>query len=523
MTSAPSICSKKFMSEPLRTMTNIPALLHIRRLILIAFPIVAIAAFLNAAWHIGPWFDEFWSYYFADPSVRIGEAFHFRWTSDVHPPLFSFLSWMASNIGLPRTIEAGRMLNLLPLLASVAYLAAFWRFNRQDRPFLLTFVPGVFALVQVLATFAEFRSYFTGVSAFIILLVTLKRLHRRGEERLQGGNAILVWSGHVVSLGLCINLHFVFSILAVAVVGTFAFAALLRGDRSLFLAHLLTGIACCLPLAVTTAFQWSYLTATSKDYWLKTSPLHAMSLMFQSMLMPLDQSTATTAAWLGALGTRVLSREGRRADDLYAVTLLVSIVSSGILVFVYTAATGALAIRYLVPICILVTAALAAACGQALRTHGLVQVLFLIFCLAAIVDTSVQAARIPQWNEAARFVAARQKACPGARIAPLRAVLKDNTANVEANYDMAYQYLAKRWHMTVGALDRMPGTRPDPTCPDYYWIDNQFAAARRSEPVLKAELLQRFPKLEGCSLLTHVMSSDAVVFEVTGEPPTCHR
>ncbi len=204
--------------------------------------------------------------------------------------LFSFLAWSASILGLPRTLEAGRLLNLLPLFAAALYLFVFWRLNRKEGPFLAAFLPAAMALVHFLAVFAEFRSYFTGFAAFIVLLVCLKRLDRRTEEPLEGKNRTLVWSGQVTSLFFCLNLHFVFALLAIALVGTFAIAALVRGDRRLFAAHFIGGVLCCLPLGATTALQWTYLFAISRDFWLKTTSETALGMFVQSVLSPDAQS-----------------------------------------------------------------------------------------------------------------------------------------------------------------------------------------------------------------------------------------
>ncbi len=510
------------MSDRLRTLSNLPPLPQTARALLAAFPLVALGALLYGAWNLGPWFDEFWSRYFADPSVDLRAAFETKWALDVHPPLFSFLAWGAGNLGLPRTLEAGRMLNLLPLFASAIYLVAFWRLNRKEGPFLATFLPAAVALVQFLAVFAEFRSYFAGFAAFIVLLVCLKRLDRQSEEPLDGQNRVFVWSGQVTSLFFCLNLHFVFALLAIALVGTFAIAALARGDRRLFAAHFISGLICCLPLAATTLLQWTYLSSISKDFWLKTTPVAALGILMQSVLSPVAQSTIMSLAWLGALGLRVISRENSKADDRYAAILAASLVAAAAIIFAYTAVTGALTGRYLIPVCLIVVAGMAAVTAKTVSIYALMRALFLLACMAAIVQTALEAAREPQWNEAASFVAERQKACPGARIVPMRATLQDATANVEANYTMAYAYLADRWHMTVGALDTMPTSPRDPACPDYFWADNQFAG-KRPEPVLQAELLRRFPQLDGCTIQTHIFRSDAAVFEVSGDPPRCKR
>lgn len=510
------------MSDRLRTFSNLPPLPQAALALLAAFPLVALGALLYGAWNFGPWFDEFWSRYFADPSVNLRAAFVTKWALDVHPPLFSFLAWSASNLGIPRTLEAGRMLNLLPLFASATYLFVFWRLNRKEAPFLVTFLPAAVALVQFLAVFAEFRSYFTGFAAFIVLLVCLKRLDQGIEEPLEGRNRALVWSGQVTSLFFCLNLHFVFALLAIALVGTFALSALLRGDRRLFAAHFLSGFACCLPLAATTLLQWTYLSTISKDFWLKTTPAAALDIFLQSLLSPIAQSTVMSLAWLGALGLRVISKASKRADDRYTGILAVSLVAAAAIILAYTAVTGALTGRYLIPVCLIVVAGLAGATAETLRAHALMRALFLLACMATIVQTALEAAREPQWNEAASFVAEKQKACPGARLVPMRATLQDGTANVEANYTMAFAYLADRWHMTVGALDTMPTPQHDATCPDYFWADNQFAGGRQ-EPALKAELLSRFPQLDGCTIRTHIFGSKAAVFEVSGDPAQCKR
>ena len=510
------------MSDRLRTLSNLPPLPQAARALLLAYPLVAFASLLYGALNLGPWFDEFWSRYFADPSVDLRTAFVTKWALDVHPPLFSFLAWLANNFGLPPTIEAGRMLNLLPLFAAALYLFVFWRLNRRDGAFLGTFLPAAVALVQFLAVFAEFRSYFAGFAAFIVLLVCLKRLDRQSEEPLEGRNRALVWSGQVTSLFLCLNLHFVFALLAIALVGTFAIAALVRGDRRLFAAHFLSGFICCLPLAATTLLQWTYLSSISKDFWLKTTPVAALGILLQSVLSPIAQSTLMSLAWLGALGLRVMSRANIKADDRYAAILAASLIAAAAIIFAYTATTGALTGRYLIPVCLIVVAGMAAATAETLRVHALMRVLFLLACMGAIVQTALEAAREPQWNEAASFVAQRQKACTGARIVPMRSTLQDSTANVEANYTMAYAYLADRWNMTVGALDTMPAPPRDPACPDYFWADNQFAGERQ-EPALKAELLRRFPELQGCTIQTHIFRSKAAVFEVSGDPAQCRR
>jgi hypothetical protein len=510
------------MSERLRNFSNLPPFVSISRALAFAFAPLLIGMLIYGTYKTGPWYDEFWTLFFSDPAVGFKDAFTNRWALDVHPPLFSFLAWLAANLGLPRTIEAGRLLNFIPMVLAAAFVFLFWKRNPAERPFLAVYFPGVAALWQFPSAFIEFRSYFLALCGYSLLLVCLKRIDRQKRDPLTGSNASLVWSGYAAVLLICLNIHFVTTLLAVGAVATFAFAALLRGDRRLFLTHLALGIACSLPLVVTTLLQWSYLSSMSKDFWLKTSTQEALILFAEAMIIPLVQSTLLQASWLIPLGLRVLQREGNRNDDIFAAILAASFIVGCALVLAYTAATGALTPRYIMPVCITTVALLSALTATLMSRYRLLYAVFLTACLVSAIQTTLQTAQDLKWSEAADYLSARQKACPSARITPVRINPQDRTANGLASYGVAYGYLAKQRGMTIGAVDMPPAAPKSTTCPDYYWIDN-LASSGQSTTALSALITKRFPNLNGCNIKMTRFGLDAAVYEVADGAPECQR
>ena len=510
------------MTDRLRNVSNLPPFVLLTRLLMVAFPLVALWALVYGALSTGPWYDEFWTLYFSDPAVTLKQALFDRWVVDVHPPFFSFMAWLAAGLNLPRTIEAGRLFNLLPLAVAAAFVVLYWRNNARDRTFLAVYVPAVIALGQFANAFAEFRSYFLSMCAFALLMICLKRIDRRKDDPLVGANRKLVWTGYTVNLLICLNIHFVTAIVSVGLVAAFALAALLRREVALFVTYLLTGLACSLPLLATTGLQWSYLSTMSHDFWLKTSTTDAVILILQAIIMPLFQGLALRLVWLAAFCLRILARTTSRDDDRYAGILILSFLTCSVLLLGYTAATGALTSRYLIPVCVTATAVLSASMAETIVGFRLLHAAFLACCMAAVVQTALASPNALEWNEGADFVAAHQKACPGARIIPMRVNPLDRTANSLASYQLAFEYLARQRGMSIGAVDQPPSTPRHAGCADYYWIDN-LPGSNKTADTLQEELLQRFPTLAGCRIEMTPLHNYSVVFAVSGEPPACNR
>lgn len=213
----------------------------------------------------GPWFDEFWTRFFSDPSISFRSAFADRWVADVHPPLFSFLAWLTAQFGrLP--IEQARMLNLIPLALLTLYLVLLTKAEPRERAFVTIFAISLGSSAFFVDYFIEFRSYFTGLCAFAGLTVTLVAQDRRAADEERNATA-LTWSGYAVTLIVCLNIHYLTSAMTVVMVAVFGIAAAVRGDWRRFVIYLVTGALAVAPFIAFVAYQWTTIQRISKDYW----------------------------------------------------------------------------------------------------------------------------------------------------------------------------------------------------------------------------------------------------------------
>ena len=467
----------------------------------------------------GPWFDEFCTRYFSDPAVSLSDAFFKRWIEDVHPPLFSLLAWLSSHVvRLP--IEQARLLNLIPLGLVTFYLVLLAAISPRERAFLAALGISVSCGSFFVEYFAEFRSYFTGMCAFLALTATLVA-QDRGTAEGKGAGAVL-WCGYLTSAAISLNLHYLTTLMTVVLVAIFGVTAALKGDWRRFAAYLLSGFILCLPFAVVFVYQWATVERISNDYWLKTGMPEAITMLADAIIMPASHAQGLVAtAWVMAVILLLRKRERRPLDPTVG-TLIVAVIAEIAVLLVYTKLTAAMTDRYLMPLAILSAAVLAIVLSDEIVRRRWLLALFIVTNLGGAVATAATRWNDPRWDEAAQYLSARQGACPGSRIIPMQQDPNDHTPNTLDNYNEAYAYMAAKWKLTLGRVDE-PSARPrDPACPDYYWADHFFAAGK-SETTLLDQFARRFPLLQGCTIKATPFSSMSAVFEVTGEPPACQR
>ncbi len=157
------------------------------------------ALLLISADYRGPSFDDFATFYFAEPSVSWGEAWRHLWPTETNPPLFYALARLWRD-GAGVTLWARRMINVWPLLA-----AAFWWSQRfrpassEQRQFLLIYALGAVSSYYFFKDFTFYRSYFLQyIAAFIFVgAATLNHLQqRRGLDGWQ-----------ILAIPFLVNLH----------------------------------------------------------------------------------------------------------------------------------------------------------------------------------------------------------------------------------------------------------------------------------------------------------------------------
>jgi hypothetical protein len=468
----------------------------------------------------GPWFDEFWTRFLSDPSIALDNAFLNRWVEDVHPPLFSFLARVSSKVWrLP--IEQARLLNLIPAAFTVAYLATIARLVPRERPFLAVLAISVGASPFFVEYIAEFRSYFTGMCAFLALTATLV-----AQDRLTQEDGVTtktgLWLGYVASLAVCLNIHYLTTAMTAVMVAVFGLAAAYRKDWHRFWTYLASGTLLCLPFIAFVAYQYTTIERISADYWLKTAMLPALEMLMGALLVPISGArTAVMVVWLAAAILIIRQTSPRRPDRTIA-PLAIAIAAEILLLLVYTRLTAAMTERYLIPLSILAAALISILLCRKIYASRLLLALFAATNFAAAVVAAVPRWSDLRWDEAAIYLAERQHACPGARIIPMQQDPNDHTPNTIENYNEAYGYMARKWGLTLGPVD-IPSSRPrDPACPDYYWADHFFAAGKDRDTLL-AQFSARFPDLKGCKAEVTPFAALSAVFTVSGDPPQCRR
>lgn len=484
------------------------------------FGLVLVLLLLLTAPRHGPWFDEFWSRFFSDPSIPLAEAFFGRWVQDVHPPLFSFLARLAA--GIDRlSIEHARLLNLAPLLALGIYLVMLGRAVPRERPFLAVLAISVGSSAFFIEYFSEFRSYFTGLCAFTGLTVTLIAMDRV-PGGLRGGASPLLWCGYLVSLAVCLNIHYLTTAMSIILVAVFGVAAFVKGDRCRFVTCLVTGIVATAPFLAFLAYQWATIARISADYWLKTDMPAAARMLVAAVAIPtMGTQGAVAFAWLAAALLFLRSKNTRPVDGTIAV-LMIAIVAEIVMLLIYTKLTAAMTERYLIPLAILSAALFAIILSRQIYETRWLLVLFILTNLGGAVLAALPRWNDPRWDEAARHLAQMQKACPGSRIIPMQQNPDDRTPNTLENYNEAYAYMAQKWGLSLGPVDTASSRPQDPVCVDYYWADHFFATGKSNDTLL-AEFARRWPALKGCSITVTTFSDNAAIFDVTGDPPHCAR
>lgn len=491
-----------------------------RIIVLSLFAGSMIVLLVAAAPRHGPWFDEFWTRFLSDPSIEFGEAFQKRWVADVHPPLFSMMAWLSAQVvRLP--IEKARLLNLTPLAILALYLFLVGKALPRARAFITVFAISVGSSAFFIEYFTEFRSYFTGLCAFAALTVTLIAQDQSAEEEKPGAQTLL-WTGYLVSLLVCLNLHYLTTAVTVVLVGIFGCSAALRGNWRFFGIYLASGILAVLPFVAFVAYQWTVIERITADYWLKTSLPAALNMLIAAIAAPTySEQLAVAIAWLAAAFI-FLSRKDNPQVGRTIPVLLVAIIAEILMLLVYTWLTAAMTQRYLIPLAILSAALFALILARPIYENRWLLALFLVTNLGSAAFAALPRWNDPRWDEAARYLSERQKSCLGSRIIPMQQNPNDHTPNSIDNYNEAYAYIANKWGLTLGSVDT-PSSRPlDASCPDFYWADHFFAAGKNRDTLL-AQFSTRWPGLQGCTVTVKAFTSKSAVFEVTGEASVCGR
>jgi hypothetical protein len=237
---------------------------------------------IASAFFRGPSMDEFWTFWFAEPSVPLPDAFTHRWLEDMHPPLYSFIERITTSIFGPGYVLE-RLLNLVPMAAVVGFGVHAWARFPSARRFLM--VAGVLWTSSLFFTeyFAEQRSYFAQhcfASIFIACLVGVQTFETDTPARRR---ALAIWL--LASLALAVNLHFITAFVCGVALGMGILRELIRRRYRVAALLTLAGVVAAAPLMVIATLQLPTLLARSGgNFWIETGRFEAVYVLFRTIV-----------------------------------------------------------------------------------------------------------------------------------------------------------------------------------------------------------------------------------------------
>jgi len=421
----------------------------------------------------GPWYDEFYTQLVTRPDRGIVASVRESWLYDNHPPLFYLLSWLTGWLG---PVEQHRLLNLGILLAATA---AGWTIVRKVPPLQ---VPAM-ALALLLAAnmwtvqeASELRSYFLSLCTGAMLALALGATWLMNDEgdRRRGVATLLVALA-------AFNNHIVTTIVSGAVVLPFAALALLRRDRTLFVAILRAPFFAGRVFLALTAIQFPYWMENTQSFWIAPGLQSASWSIQYAIQRTLEANPVLTlAAIAGAALMAWQSYKRRKADaDLEALLLLACGCAISIAVLVGLHLVRPMIIeKYLTALVGTIAVGLSLGVARTVRAlpapvGGAVFVLALAASLYHLEGNARFSAGKNSWYGTARLIARIKDRCPGAIVhtdphwnARVMAMSPSDNRQVPA---LGYRTAANRFGFAIEPAGSM---RMATDCPTLFWAEH---------------------------------------------------
>jgi len=420
------------------------------------------------AFQRGPWLDEFWTVWMADPALSLGEAYARHWSSDLHPPLYYASVWLFRH-GFGDEIAWLRFVNLLPLLPLLpsAYL---WLRNSRGNSWLAIFAVLVTSCPYTIANFAELRSYFAIIALMAALVIQLK-LFAREQDLGARHRKYLRWL-LAVTIVIALNVHFLSSAIMAARIGLEMLRALLRRNWSGLVVLAIPSLIGAVLLTLTFALQMS---RTEFYTFYPATFLDCVVIVAVGVALGLVLNPGVDLAIV-----RSLLRH--RFDALReAGWSIAALVIGALAILVYSTLSGSLTLRYtfvLIPLAADVAADMS---RQALAQSRIQIFLFVLGGLALQLFTVIHESANKRWLTLADEIAAMARTCPGTQVIGIdqHALHPDEQQRPVSGwigvFDSGYRWVGARYGFAVETTDRDSDTiaRVSP-CPTLVWAEHDF-------------------------------------------------
>jgi hypothetical protein len=430
--------------------------------LIVVFALGAIGAVLVAAAERGPWLDEFATYYFADPTVPLSEAFRDRWLFDPPPPLFDLIARQFTVFGQGLMIR--RLVNLIPLSFTLAWLASAWTVAPGHRRFLAIYAVLVMSSTFFIGYFPEYRSYFFQYGCEVVFFgaayIGFVDQRRTPDWFL------------LVCIPFLICLHQITAIFFLVMIGVLILFDL-RQRR--FVRAIYASLLTLASTALVLIFTWSQFHRTKIfDFltWIeprspKWSLDHLLGLRWY--VVAAIGMLILAAHWLPALRL-VLTRlklPSQSSLNFCGLTAIAMALGTTVILII-NAFIPLMVDRYFSILDAAANCLLAVLLQDLLFSHAVTFGLFILGSGLYFGINAVKVATEKRWDRAAETIAQTAKNCPGTRTYVVAQFAPEQ---------IGYDYYAKLLHLNlIPVAERAKTDRtPEDSCPTLVWLAHFLA------------------------------------------------
>lgn len=435
-----------------------------------------LAALVSAIFARGPWYDEFFTFYVAQPRFDWIEALRWHWLTDNHPPLFYGLVRATSWLG--DSVEPRRLVNLIVCLAGMVTLALLARRAPAWRVTLAIYAIGLLASPDAVFFGAELRSNFLAYVSSILATAALATIEAPGTPEPSRRARMLLCAILLVAFNTHLVATVLSGVLAVAFVAGHAFVRDWRRVGQL--------VAVCalatLPLVITLAIQLPLIESNTRTFWIPAGFTAARWTLQSQVELNLKINLALTLA--GVAGMALIAFRNRRTllrnPQLRLIGVLALGECAGIAILLGLHIWRPIVInRYLVamvPPIMMALAIGASAVSDRLRDHWRLAffAMLSLVSLRSIHDAWRQTLAAPTWYRTGSTIAEIVRDCPQTLV---HADLYWNAPVIDlppADNGPVMRMAYARTAQTLGfALEPERSRRMSGTCPTLFWVEHK--------------------------------------------------
>lgn len=459
--------------------------------------VVAVAAFVllgaGPVGHRGPWLDEFWTLWLSRHDVGLSETFWQRWMADLHPPLFSFVHWLAEPWSGDSYVRH-RMLNLVPLAWCALFVGLVLRRHPGAGPMVCVFLVSWLSLPITLEYFAEMRSYFAQMSLLFCLVGSIMVV-QLGDRDLDRGQDLPLLAFTGVTVLVVLNLNYLTTAMGCMLIALAVLGFALGGKRRWAATMALMMVVALVPAVGFLLIQLETLRDASGNYWVTGTIWEAMLTMRRVLRRAVSGNpVALLAAGIVLAGALLSLLRGRFAETgrmgwlrTALVDLLPGRAQWRLVVLLALAAAGFAALmllahlrqpivtgRYLLGWQVLLVSVVAALGAQVVARHWLWGVVMLLVGFAGQYATSQQVAAEARWLSSFELLQREVGQCQSAEVFAAEFPRQSIMPNETEVRRFAQERMAL-WHgITARFVEPRPPRFPARAgqCPALVWVEH---------------------------------------------------